>query len=185
MPKPWIAALLAVALVTPAHAAPAPQVTDPKGDWAVASQDVLSARVSSVLVNRVPTLRAELTLAAAPESRLPTDFVVQFFVGCTVYDLNYDGTTAALERLTCAATPVSSTAPATVTVRGTTLVLQAPYALGLRRGQVATYFAAAAYTVYAGVYQPGLSGDLLACTCDVAFAPDKTSYVLGSDLPRR
>ena len=184
MRTPLLAALLAVALATTtSHAAPAAQFTDAKGDWAVASQDVLSARISSVLAGGAPAIRAELTLAAAPDPTLPSSYNVQFAVGCVSYALTYDGKAATLQQVSCTRQPATTTAPATASVRGTTLVLQAPYALGLRRGQVAGPFAAVAYTAFAG-FGVGL-GPPTVCTCDLAYSPDRSRYVLGSDLPRK
>lgn len=180
MPKTLLSALLALALVTPGHAAaPVASVTDPRGDWPVASQDILSARLSSVYVHGVPTLRAEVDLAAAPNPLVPTTYTVDFGVGCAAYSLTSDGTSGTLERSDCKVKKLTTSAPGTAAVHGTTLVIQAPYALGLQVGQVAQGLGAVAATVFVAYWQ--LTGDF-ATSGDIALAPYDTTYVLGSDL---
>jgi hypothetical protein len=194
-----LAALLggAVALATPALAAPSSQLGDPKGDWAVASQDVLSGRLSSVLVAGKPVLRGELTLAAPPAAGVVSTYNFGFQVGCEYWSFNYiwPGTAQAaqadLEMWSYCTAPgqVPKEQPdakyaVTFAVAGSTLTWQAPYAGTIRKGAKAGTFAALACPVVGGVAFGNVDGKATEVwTGDIAFS--QAVYVIGSDLPRR
>lgn len=198
MRRTLLSALLAgvAAFASAAQAAPSPQVTDAKADWPVESQDVLSARLSSRLVNRKPALHGELTLAVAPSATVPTTYRFSFMRGCVYYAFVYDwkgaaGTAVATftrqECLTGAESPVEmpkeTAFPVTFTLRGTTLDFVAPYAGGIARGSRLTAFGAMAYTVpFAAVYGDSWTGYHEVWSGDVAWSD--ATYVAGSDLPR-
>jgi hypothetical protein len=192
MRRTLLAALVAgvATFTSTAQAAPSPQVRDPKGDWQVASQDVLSARVSSVLVSGRPALRGELTLAAAPA--VPTTYKLYFYAGCIGYGFTYDWhvdaahSAAKFTRSDCPAeiaevVPKTQDFPATVTVKGTTLTWVAPYAGGVKRGTKVTGFAAMVYTAPVGaVESDSWTGYHEAYAGDVGYSD--AVYVVGSDL---
>lgn len=190
--------LAVVAAASPATAAPAPQVTDPAGDWGVASQDVLWARLSSTGTKAAPVLRGELRLAAAPAPGTTSRYWLGFHVGCVAYRFTYvwsgapQGSGATLEEYSyCAGTaapvrnPVDRTYPVTVAVKGTTVVWQAAYAGAIRRGARAGTFYVFACVPNCGVRfvntSSGREDEVL--TGDVAESDAR--YVIGSDLPRR
>lgn len=186
-----------VVLASPAMAAPSPQVTDAAGDWAVPSQDVLSARLSSLLVNHVPTLQAELTLSQAPATGVLTSYNVGFSIGCQSWMFNYSwngGATpsvASLQRWDyCAVDAAPKTAPdqtvaATFVLRGATLVWQAPYTGTIKRGARAEYPSAIACNgvLCALVVNAPGAGTREVDAGDLAYG--RTPYVIGSDLPRK
>jgi hypothetical protein len=179
-------AAAAAVLAAPAVAAPrAATLNDPKGDWPVASQDVLSARVTSVRVAGRPALVAALTLAAAPDA--PTQYSVAVTAGCdswllSVRNLGTDLEDARIEHVVCydlADYPTRQTEieHATATVRGTTVEITAPYTLGLKRGTKVTSLSAGASAFFTGVYVGHDVGDQgFVMSGDVAFG--KVSYVL-------
>jgi len=189
-----LAALAALALATPGvQAAPAPQVTDPAGDWYVPSQDVVSGRISSVLIRGVPHLRGELRLSAPPAIGVPSTYDLTFRIRCTYYSfaLAWDGMTpsgAAFDHWDwCYEDPEpyggpEGKLPVTFSVRGSTLTFLTPYVAGIRRGQRVTRFGISACPQYmCGVSTRAPDVDVR--TGDLAGS--NASYVVGSDLPRR
>jgi hypothetical protein len=181
-----LAALLAAVTLAPsAHAVPPrPQLVDPRGDSAIPSHDILSARLSSVLSGGRPHLRVELTLAAAPA--VPIEYMVAFANGCDELAFRYTWTGAAATSEAAIdhwdycyrfgqRTP-DDTFPVALSVRGTTLTWQMPYSHGIKRGSKIVHPVAASCA---------------AMTCLDAVAPLTDSaregrpYVVGSDLPRR
>jgi hypothetical protein len=165
-----LAGITALLTAAPALAAPRPAtLSDPKGDWAVASQDLVGVRISSVRTATGPGIRAEMTLVAAPD--VPTTYTTVIHIAgrCDGWALVAadHGTPLQQARLeyyacpsdTSSAVPVpDDTAPATVEVRGTTVVLTAPYALGLARRQRIEGAVIAASTRFVGVFYPDNSG---------------------------
>lgn len=195
MRRTAIVAFLAGVVFAPAAlAAPSPQLYDRAGDSTMASQDIVTGRLSSFWAGKAPRLRGELRLLAAPSPGVPSNYAFLFSVGCKSYSFAYDWAggapngTATLDMWDDCDTPRESAEepdasfPATFAVKGTTLTWDAPYAGGLKRGQRVQHFAAGACPQVCGVAfgmdpnEPMLSGDL---------AWTKGSYVLGSDLPRR
>jgi hypothetical protein len=179
-------AACAALLAAPAVAAPrAATLNDPKGDWPVAGQDVLSARVTSVRVAGRPALVGALSLSAAPDA--PTQYSVAVAAGCdswllSVRGLGTDLQDARIEHLACSglaeyATRQAEVADATAVVRGNTVEITAPYALGLRRGVKVTSMSAGAAAFFTGVYVGhGVGDEGFVMSGDVAFG--KASYVL-------
>lgn len=195
MRRTLLAALVAAvaALPSTAQAAPSPQVIDKKGDWVVASQDLVTARLSSVLVGGKPALRADLTFAEAP-GQVPTTYQFGFTKGCLGYGFTYEAQAtakASFVRTECytgaegvAGTPKQTTFPATATISGTTLTMIAPYAGGIARGNKVKDFFAFVYDVPVGlVGNNSVLGYSEIYTGDMAFSSN--SYVVGSDLPRK
>jgi hypothetical protein len=192
MRRTLLAALVAgvATFTSTAQAAPSPQVRDPKGDWQVASQDVLSARVSSVRVGGKPALRGELTMAAAPD--VPTTYNLYFYVGCVTYQFAYDWrvdaahSAAKFVRSDCPTSdtdvlPKTHDFPATVTAKGTTLTWVAPYAGGIARGTKVSGFAALVFTTPVFVDEgDSWTGSHEAYTGDIGYGT--ATYVVGSDL---
>lgn len=186
-------ALLALlALAGPATAAPRNGISDPKGDWPVAGQDVISAKLSSALVNGKPVLRGELRLAEAPGAG-PASYVVAFSLGCHSYAFD-KSTQATGEHVALSYSdyctpedddPVRVGAdkeyPATVTLKGSTLVWQAPYVGHVKRGaRVEGLIAWGCARVCTGF---GASVEEMTTVGDLAWG--EMLYVVGSDLPRR
>lgn len=192
----FVAFLAGVAFAPAALAAPspAPQLLDRAGDSTVKSHDVVSGRLSSYLSGRTPRLRGELKLLEAPATGLPSNYAFSFGVGCTSYSFTYDwgggapdGPAQLMLRDYCTprdATVVDepdATFPATVTVKGTTLTWDAAYVKGLKRGTRIQGFSGGAcphlcVLTSMDASEPMVTGDL---------AWSETTYVLGSDLPRR
>ena len=83
-----MALLTACAYAAPALASgsPAPQIHDVKGDWAVASQDIIDGTVTAT----AKTLQGDLHLAAPPATGVHTEYDIYLYVGCKTYVLRYD-----------------------------------------------------------------------------------------------
>jgi len=167
-----VAALLA-ASASPALAVrrPAPtqaSIGDRTGDWAVASQDIVSAQVSSGRVNGVPTVRAVLTLADVPDG--VAQYAVSFASGCDSWVLSTrnlgggDMQDVRLQHSTCQtvaeyATYTPENAPAQVAVSGKQVVLTARYAVGLEKGLRVSSIAASASPFFTGASTDLNSGE--------------------------
>lgn len=61
-----LAVLSAMVAALPASGAPAPQVVDPRGDWPMAGQDILSASFATTGSGRSSALEIRLELAGPP-----------------------------------------------------------------------------------------------------------------------
>lgn len=127
-----------------AAARPGRSVSDPRGDWPLASADVTSVRVGNA-PGRTPRATVELTLAAAPDATTTYTAFVRGAAACDSwsFEVTRIGTpaqTGTVERTGyCPGfqkplVPPSPGLPAAVTVRGTTVTFTVPYADGLRRG---------------------------------------------------
>jgi hypothetical protein len=186
-------ALLAIlALAGSATAAPRSGISDPRGDWPVASQDVVSAKLSSVLVSGKPVLRGELQLAAAPDGR-PATYAIGFAVGCHAY--SFDKSTEATGdhvalSYTDYCTPeddgpgrigVDKEYPATVSVKGRTVTWLAPYVGQIKRG--ARVEGMSAWGCARLCTSVGIDWNDQKTVGDLAWG--EMLYVVGSDLPRR
>jgi hypothetical protein len=179
-----VAALLASGAYPALAARPAPTrgaITDATGDWAVASQDILSAQVTSGRVNGVPTVRAVLTLADAPDG--VAQYAVSFASGCDSWVLSARGIGGGdmqdvrLQHSVCRpaaqfATSAPENAPAQVAVSGKQVVLTAKYALGLEKGLRVTSMAASASPFFTGatVGQDAVGQDGWVTSGDLALA---------------
>jgi hypothetical protein len=194
----WTALLGGVVVLAPvALAAPSPQLSDPKGDWQVSSQDVLSGRISSVLAAGRPNLVGELSLAAAPAAGVVSQYALNFLVGCDAYTFSYfwpgttQGAKATLDHYSfCQERPVTEPLPddstsTTFAVKGTTLTWQLPYTGKIVKGARANGFSAVGCSAIGAVFfGDSITGLHEVDTGDVAYATNR-SYVIGSDLPRR
>ena len=200
------ALLAAMALLAPgAGAAPAPQLRDVTGDWALEGQDIVWGRVSGVLVGGVPHLRAELRLTGPPLADAQNHYFLSVVHRCStlrfhmyVGHLDPEPATAQLQRLPyCYATgedpEPDASYPVTVSLKGSTVTWVAPYADGMRRGSVLSRFTASAFSVTDGASWDPVSDeddpvvvvdDVEVQEGDNAAAPN-ARYVVGSDLPRR
>jgi hypothetical protein len=182
MRRTSLAVLAATALLAaPASAKPAATISDPKGDWSVASEDVLAARVEGVVSKSARTLTATVTLAGAPDAA--TTYYVAVTDGvCNSWEFSVRGLgtaaqSAVLTRYACgdATNTLGTSVPATATVKGSTVGLSAPYALGLKRGtNVAALLAAA--SVHYVAFGVGMDADQRFVDGDWAGA--NTRYVL-------
>jgi hypothetical protein len=185
MRRTSFAVLVAAALLAaPATAAPrAATLSDPRGDWAVPSEDVVAARLEGVVSSAGRSLKATLALAAPPDGA--TTYYLAFVDGsCESWELSVQGLgtpaqSAVLTHFSCGATSpatVTGTAvPATATVRGTTVEFSTPYVLGMRRGtKVAALLAAAAVRYLAF----GVGTDWDDAYRDGDWAQGSTAYVL-------
>jgi hypothetical protein len=183
-----VAMLAAASLAAPATAAvPAKAVvTDPSGDWPVASQDITGVQVSTVRVGRTPALRAVLTLSAAPDP--VSQYYVALSTGCDWWMLSTRNVSIEqpqsirLVHGRCgvaeSATGDHPTSAATLSVSGNTLVLTAPYALGLKKGLRITSIEAAASPVLTGAYvADGVGQHGYVVSGDLALA--RVTYALG------
>jgi hypothetical protein len=177
--------LLPLLLAAPATAKPAAAtIKDPKGDWAVASEDVLAARLEGLVAKGAKTLHATVTLAAAPDAA--TTYYVAFVDGvCNSWELSVQGLgtqaqRAVLTRYTCgdstdAASVVGESVAVTAVAHGTTVEFSAPYALGLRHGTKVDGLLAAAAVRYAS-WGVGMDSDTFYTDGDIARG--NSSYVL-------
>jgi hypothetical protein len=178
------AALLAAAPATAAVPTQA-TVTDAKGDWPVASHDITRVHVSTVRVGRTPALRAVLTLSAPPDAL--SQYYVSVSTGCdwwmlTTRNVGGDAEDVRLISGRCgvaeSTTGQHPSVPATVTVSGSTLVLTAPYALGLKKGLRMTSVEAAASPFLTGAHvADGVGEQGYVVTGDLALA--HPTFVLG------
>ena len=186
------ALLVVAALAAPGAdaARPAPQLRDAAGDWALEGQDIVSGRFSSVLVQGVPHLRGELTLAAAPAGA-QDHYMLRFVHGCDEFTFfaflgpnvtnapqgRFEKRTYCFQR---DVDDVPDTYPVTFSMRGSTATWLVRYAGGVRRGSTPSRFTASAFTVSdrTAVGPVGPEGG------DTAQGGDGV-YVVGSDLPRR
>ena len=147
-----VAAAAAITLTAlPAHAAPsAVTFTDPAGDWAVASQDVVRVAVQTARRGAERVLSVDISLAA-PVGAAWTMYMLGFRHAGTCYGLEaetFNGAPAGYSAGGASAVPAvlsayscdaygpqtPPTAPATVTVNGASVRITADYALGLRPG---------------------------------------------------
>ena len=174
MRRTLLAALLTAVAMSPVHAAPGSAiVTDPANDW-VPSQDVVRLDVSSGPAGKARVVKATFRLTAAPDAAATYQANLETGRCDKAWSLKASGLgtssqKATLERLPCMATTAAiPTAPATVTVKGTTVEITAPYAVGLVKGlhvkQINGFVGAAFAGTYVGngLGQDGfiLSGDL-------------------------
>lgn len=178
----------ALLLAPSAHAAPRPQLSDPKGDWTNAAQDVLWGRLSSVRGDSGPEIQGELKLAAAPVSG--TIYRFAFLIdGCHEYSFALSLPASQDSQLGLPNQPglnhydrcngvVGSEADyrARAEVKGDLIVWRAPYVGHIERGVIVRQFEALA---------------CLTLTCGMGATPMGDTavtsgyYVIGSDLPRR
>lgn len=179
------AALLAAAPATaavPTRAA----VPDAKGDWPVAANDITGVQVSTVRLGRTPALRAVLTLSAPPDA--VSQYYVALSAGCDWWMLSTRNVSAEQPqsvRLTqgrCGATESATgdhpTSPATAVVSGNTLVLTAPYALGLKKGlRISSIEAAASPFVTGAFVADGVGQHGYVTSGDLALG--RVTYALG------
>jgi hypothetical protein len=161
MRRTVLTALCATALLAaPAHAAPRPAVLrDAKGDWSVAGQDLLAARISGVRVNGVRAVRAEVDLADVPTTGSTYGVLVETEAcgswGLVVSLYGTAEANASFQHFPCPATGIEgsdASMPATFSVTGKTLTITAPYGLGLGRGARLVYGIMTAATYYAGLF---------------------------------
>ncbi len=196
MRRPFAAAVALVALSGTAHSAPAPQLRDKPGDWTVASQDIVSGRVSSTRAGKKLFLRGELRLAAAPGATVPTTYNFGFAVNdCHRYAFVYTwrgdaGESEAFLEHTdhCRVRyvwelPGEDRYPVEVGVRGSTITWQTPYVGAIRKGARADMFHAYACTNVCGVQVKRVPAEPSVLVGDDAWTDGW--YVVGSDLPRR
>lgn len=184
------AILAALTLLPSAHAAPAPQLTDARGD-AIPGWDILSGRLSSVRVKGVAHLRGELRLDEVPYADGPMTYRMVFWnrARCLRYAFTYDWRSLAeLSEATITVEdgcPLNSNAvgrgdsfPVSFALRGTTLTFTIQYFNELAAGVRLSEFSATSCHVVCGDGWTIRHGDW-------ASAPAHRSYVVGSDLPRR
>ncbi|HWL35887.1 MAG TPA: hypothetical protein VNQ77_06815 [Frankiaceae bacterium] len=123
---------------------PGQSVSDPKGDWPLASADITSIRVGNA-PGRTPRATVELALAAAPDPTTTYTAYVRGVADCDAWSfevtrLGTPAPTGTWQRTGYCpgfqkpAVPPPPGLPAAVTVRGTTVTFTVPYADGLRRG---------------------------------------------------
>jgi hypothetical protein len=195
MRRTFAAAVALVALSGTAHSAPAPQLRDRPGDWSVASQDIVSGRVSSTRAGKKLFLRGELKLAAAPAA--PTMYRFKFVIdGCHEYGFVYiwtgsgEQSDAFLDHTDYCRVryawelPGEDRYPVTFGVRGTTLTWQTPYVGAIKKGAPVDMFAGLACSSLCGVQVRGLP----VATPGVALGDEAFTdgwYRVGSDLPRK
>jgi hypothetical protein len=185
-----MALLAACASAAPALAGSktAPQIRDARGDWAVASQDVIDGTVTAT----AKTVQGDLHLAALPATGVHTQYAVVLTVGCKTYVLHYDwngglpGSSAAMDEYSCPTSGLpeellsdqqaTATYPATATVTAAGVRISAAPTKFLRSG---IKVAAAATTRLANVIVvTGTTGNSTSIGGDLAYG-DK-AFVLGS-----
>ena len=173
MRRTLLAAVAAATLASPALAAPSSvTVSDPAGDWPVTSQDVRRVRLSSD--GKSVTLAFELVAAPDATTRYQGYFATADYCnqGWIVNAIGAGTATAKadLSRTTCdpaGGIVATETSAATMKVRGTTVEVTAPYALGVKRGLTVRYFNGAASTVLAAV-GAGMDSATFLWTGDIA-----------------
>lgn len=160
-----LAALAALTLAAPAGALTRGRASsgigDAKGDWPVASQDIVGVSASTVYYGAHPAVRAVLTLSDVPDG--VAQYNVALTAGCDSWVLSArsigggDMQDSRMQHVRCgsganAVTATPDTSPATVEVVGKTVVLTAPYAYGMRKGLHVTSMSAGASPFFTGVY---------------------------------
>ena len=180
----------AVAAATPALATGStkPQIHDAKGDWVVASQDIVAGTITAT----AKTIQADLQLAAPPATGVRTEYDVLLYVGCHAYALRYTwngglpGTTAGVDEYACAtgnsATDLLSgnvpiaTLPATATATATGIRITAAPTTVLHSGVKVE--AAAVTRATPLIVFLGLDSSSASAGGDVAYA--SKAFVLGT-----
>ena len=136
-----IAGLLATAVLTApgATAAPEPHVKDPAGDHPVAMGDIVTATFSTVR-GKVPALRIQLSLAAAPTAPSLYSYTVSFTAGECPVDVMYHGSgeSGTARCVVDGLTIDGPSVPVDVSVSGSTITFRIPLGGDLRTGVVLT-----------------------------------------------
>lgn len=157
---------------------PKPQLTDPKGDYPVASADIVSGTLSSVPDGTKTLLQIDLTLAAPPTTLTPYSYTLGFTVpGCDFRAVYFGHPLKGVLNDSVAGCITGKAVPhARYRIQGSTITFTVPMSGALKRGVRAT-------TLFA-VTEPGgvSSASKLAMFGDTATGTD---WVLGSDLPNK
>lgn len=176
-----IAALLAiVVLASQAGAAPKPrpQLTDAKGDYPVASADIVSATLSSVPHVTETLLQIDLTLAAPPRTVTPYSYTLGFTVPGCDFRVVYFGHPfrGVLNDSTAGCITGNAVPHGRYSIEGSTITFTVPMSGALKRGARATnLFAVTEPGAYSSASMVGLFGD----------TATGTDWVLGSDRPKK
>jgi hypothetical protein len=191
------AAVALAALATPSPAASRPFVADPRGDWPVPSQDIVSGTIATDRAGRV-VVGMRL---AAPLAQLPGNYQAVFYhgeCGALVARLEWHGTalphTSALDVTTWCGSPltpyaedprpqVHSTLPAAVAIAGDTVTWTLPAIPELAKGTLLKWpyvVAAPTQKVIAGVYVMGLRDEPPVAVEAFDIARAGYDYVVGS-----
>lgn len=128
-----VAAVLAVAAL-PAQGAQRPHVVDPRGDWPVAAQDIVSATFSTVGSGRSRLLQIRLELAGPPQVDAALYWEVGWRTpGCALSYIEYSRSsyapgdeTAELIQQCAPGGKFENGLPATGRLSGSTIVLTTP-----------------------------------------------------------
>jgi len=126
-----------VLLAAQASAAPAPQLTDPKGDTQVAAGDIVSATFSS---GGARTMRVDLVVAAAPAESTPYSYEVRFTAGDCNYNAvlyNHPVSVLGFSKSGMGCDTASSSLPAgDAAASGSTITFKIPLSGALKKGVV-------------------------------------------------
>lgn len=182
-----IAALLAiVVLASQAGAAPKPkpQLTDAKGDYPVASADIVSATLSTVPDGTGTLLQIDLTLAAPPTTVTPYSYTVGFNVpGCQFRVVYFGHPLKPVLNDSVGGCLIKDTAVphARYRIQDSTITFTVPMSGALKRGARAT-------SLFADTEPSGVSSEGTVATITFATFGDTatgTDWVLGSDQPKK
>lgn len=173
-----VAALAILALAaTHAGAAPKPQLTDPKGDYAVeASADIVSATLSTIPKGTKEQLQIAVVFAAPIAGRPPYTRTLGFTVGdCEFSAIHFGhGTPAFSDNGVGCSSGDATTVAGTMKIKGSTITFLVPLTGALKRGAKVTDLHAA--TAPSGM----LANSPLDLAGDTATGSD---WVIGSDRP--
>ena len=102
---------------------PKPQITDAKGDYPVASADIISATLSTVTEGTKELLQIGLELAAAPTTLVPYSYTVGFEVGgCSFRAVYFGHPSDALNRSAVGCVTGNTSVPeGKYTIKGSTI----------------------------------------------------------------
>jgi hypothetical protein len=179
---PALAAAAALLAASPyAHAAPKPQIVDPKGDYAVAQGDIIQVTFSTATAARKELLQIDLLLATTPTSNIPFSYTVRFNApGCT-FRATYFGHpfngTFEKSGVGCDASPP----PGTVKIDGMHIVFSVPFDAKVKRGVLIKDLAAETAP------GPGALPAFVPVTdaADTGDVATGATWVVGSDKPKR
>jgi hypothetical protein len=162
---------------------PKPQLTDAKGDYPVASADIVSATLSSVPAGTQTLLRIDLTLAAPPMTVTPYSYTLGFIVSGCQYRVVYFGHPfrGVLNDSTAGCITGDAVPHGRYSIEGSTITFTVPMSGALKRGARAT-------DLFATTEPGAVSSAGTVATIPVATFGDTatgTDWVLGSDRPKK
>lgn len=174
-----VAAFAGVALLAPhADAAPKPQVKDAKGDYPVASADIVSATLSTIPKGLKEQLQIDIVFAGPIAGSPPYTRSLSFTVGGCQFAATHfgHGTPAFNDNGVGCSSGDTTTTAGTMKIKGSTITFLVPMTGALKRGGKVTDLAVATAPLGMAAGTPlDLAGD----------AASGKDWVIGSDRPKK